>query len=184
MQKRHIQIGTKLNLFTVVDYDTTAGKYILQCSCGKTTKYNSAYIKKCLKNGKAQGCFECTKNLIRPNMRLKDFEGAKRNVFSNYKQAAKRRKYLFELSEEEFFKIIVQNCFYCNEPPNMTLRYKKRRSYDGFKFNGVDRINNIIGYTFKNCVPCCKICNNSKSTLSKQEWFEWLKKIVKHTVLI
>ncbi len=46
-----------------------------------------------------------------------------------------------------------------------------------FKYNGVDRIDNAIGYTKENCVPCCAICNNSKSTLSLKDWLEWIERI-------
>lgn len=49
--------------------------------------------------------------------------------------------------------------------------------YDEFKYNGVDRVDNSIGYTDDNCVSCCKICNNSKSALDLSEWKKWIEKV-------
>ena len=49
--------------------------------------------------------------------------------------------------------------------------------YGDFKYNGVDRVDNTIGYNNDNVVPCCKICNNSKATMTIEEWILWLQKI-------
>lgn len=42
-------------------------------------------------------------------------------------------------------------CYYCK---------MKDKKY----LNGIDRLNNSIGYMRNNTVPCCDICNNLKNT--------------------
>ena len=71
------------------------------------------------------------------------------------------------------------NCHYCGIEPNSTWFGTKRTivNTDGFKYNGIDRKDNTIGYTTENCVSCCKICNNSKNTLAEDEWLIWVKRI-------
>ena len=110
----------------------------------------------------------------------KDFSSIKNLIFKNYKGAAKRRGYVFELTHEQFLVIISSKCVYCGQDPHMTYRYGGPTSevdYTQFKYNGVDRVDNLEGYTIKNSVSCCKICNNSKNILSTEEWLNWIKRV-------
>jgi len=54
--------------------------------------------------------------------------------------------------------------------------------YSQFKYNGVDRVDNTVGYTLDNCVSCCKICNNSKATLTLDEWKDWIERVHKYLI--
>jgi hypothetical protein len=95
---------------------------------------------------------------------------------ADYMRSASRHTRKFELSEEQFFSLISQNCHYCGSEPRLIDRFSAR----GFRCNGVDRIDNSIGYIEGNCVPCCEICNMSKRTLSIDEWKAWLRQAYKH----
>jgi hypothetical protein len=66
--------------------------------------------------------------------------------YFDYSHSASVRKILFELSKEEFDQLTVQPCFYCQRPSGC----------------GVDRVDNNVGYTMKNCVACCSLCNKFK----------------------
>lgn len=44
---------------------------------------------------------------------------------------------------------------------------------------GLDRSNNLIGYTFHNSVPCCRICNYIKADLNVFEFISHVSNIVK-----
>ena len=66
----------------------------------------------------------------------------------------------------------------------MVYKYGRSKSdnkiydiYNDHKYNGVDRVDNSLGYIKENCVACCKICNNAKSTLSISEWQEWIIRV-------
>jgi hypothetical protein len=49
--------------------------------------------------------------------------------------------------------------------------------------NGVDRVENSLGYSVDNCVACCKICNWMKLTLSVDEFKAHVIKIARHMEL-
>lgn len=93
----------------------------------------------------------------------------------NFNNTNTKRKFkLWELSLEEFTKIIHSDCFYCGGKPskdNVWNKSGKRKTQEEeFYSNGIDRINSDKGYTIDNCVPCCKICNRMKSDLSLEEF--------------
>jgi hypothetical protein len=44
---------------------------------------------------------------------------------------------------------------------------------------GIDRINNEVGYSIKNSVPCCGVCNYMKRKFSKEEFINQAIKISK-----
>jgi len=83
-----------------------------------------------------------------------------------YKKSAKERGYEFNLSTEDFNKLLLENCHYCGKE----------------KSNGVDRKENSLGYFAENVVPCCKTCNFMKRDLSYREFKEHIKKIHSHLV--
>jgi len=40
-------------------------------------------------------------------------------------------------------------------------------------YQGIDRINNNVGYESGNCVPCCNICNRAKLNRDKNAFIQW-----------
>ena len=64
------------------------------------------------------------------------------------------------------------NCHYCGKPPN-----KSHRKCDTFLYNGLDRVDNSIGYIASNVVPCCYICNKMKGELPVEVFLEHLNNI-------
>jgi hypothetical protein len=62
------------------------------------------------------------------------------------KNEARKRNKGWSLTKEHYYKLTSLNCHYCLCPLNKT----------GI---GLDRLNNSIGYTADNVVPCCTICN-------------------------
>lgn len=81
-------------------------------------------------------------------------------LFYQCKRNASGRNLIFDLSESEFKEIIDRNCHYCDSKPS--LAYIPDRANGGYPHNGIDRINNLIGYEASNCVPCCNKCNRMK----------------------
>lgn len=86
--------------------------------------------------------------------------------FDDYKGNAKRRDKLFSLNKQEFFRIVLSNCFYCGKDNAM----------------GVDRIDSEVGYVIENCVPCCKYCNYAKNDMSTEDFLNHVKKIYEHLI--
>jgi hypothetical protein len=83
----------------------------------------------------------------RPCCRVKDRSPTSR--YSQAKTKAKQRDIDFSLTFEEFIAMISNPCTYCKGPLPVT----------GL---GMDRINEREGYSIKNCVPSCAICNSMK----------------------
>jgi hypothetical protein len=79
-----------------------------------------------------------------------------KGLFRMYKYSSQLRNLSFNLTLEEFAEIISVPCYYCGELQKA--------------FNGVDRVNNNEGYTLKNCVSCCKMCNQLKRAYSRESF--------------
>jgi hypothetical protein len=98
-----------------------------------------------------------------------------RQLMGHYKQSADRRNLNFSLTEEQFNILIKQECYYCGVAPNQI--YRPTRYESSLRYNGIDRSDNSSGYEFSNCVACCKNCNQMKSNLSKEEFFNSVLRI-------
>jgi len=100
-------------------------------------------------------------------------------TFLQYRSSAKQRNLFFDISFQEFATIIRQECFYCGEPSSRLLRFynQSNKKWEVVGRNGVDRIDNDIGYVLENCVPCCGICNTMKRTMTIEEFFRQISRI-------
>jgi len=75
--------------------------------------------------------------------------------------SAKSRKLHLSLTRDEIAKLITSPCNYCGRLSNYT-------SYKGC--NGIDRVDNSMGYELSNCVSCCIYCNVSKNNRSLEDF--------------
>lgn len=152
-------------------------KWIFLCDCGNT----KSMFKSRVVSGKTISCGCKTAELIAISnkKRLLPFgQVAINRVLEGYKYNAKKRNLTFELTRENFIKITTQNCFYCNMEPSNLCKAPNTQDQGDFIYNGVDRIDNTIGYTESNCVPCCKVCNFGKNNMSLHEFTAWINRIV------
>jgi hypothetical protein len=99
-------------------------------------------------------------------------------IYGGCKSNAKTRNLVFDLSKENFLKIVSQNCFYCNQEP-IESQFSKSANRSNIKFlhNGVDRLNSKVGYVIENCVPCCSMCNLMKNKFSVEDFINKVKQI-------
>ena len=81
-------------------------------------------------------------------------------------------------SKKEFRNFILQNCYYCGCNPETVHRCE--RTNGDFIHNGIDRMNNNIGYIIDNCVTCCSHCNKAKLNRDKEEYEKWVLKSAKY----
>ena len=94
--------------------------------------------------------------------------------YYEYIKNAANRGYTFNLTEEEFKVLARKDCNYCGNPPQPKLGLLEGEPL----FHGVDRVDNTIGYSVNNCVPCCGECNLAKSKLDVTEFLLKVKRIV------
>lgn len=85
--------------------------------------------------------------------------------YSNYIRSARDKNLDFEISQEDFDKIVKEPCHYCD--------VIQERG-----FNGIDRMASSIGYVTDNCVSCCKTCNYMKCSLSVDVFLKRIEHIL------
>lgn len=122
----------------------------------------------------------------RPNPSVVDLEKARAVRWSKhtkdhigtllviYQGSAKRRGVLFDISRTDFENLINLPCFYCGDPPKERTLTSHRAK---LVCNGIDRVDNSLGYVAGNCVTACKTCNVAKARLGQQEFINHCKKI-------
>ena|ERR1700676_4769652 len=86
--------------------------------------------------------------------------------FKVYKFSAKQKGLDFTISKSEFLGIILLPCVYC-----------------GCVSGGMDRVNNLKGYTQENAVPCCGFCNLMKKDHSIEKFLNQIRKIYSYSNL-
>ena len=138
------------------------------CDCGGTTNVRAGHLIR----GAIKSC-RCLLGEKRPK------NTAFNMLYSRYKRSSFRRKLEFTLSKSEFTAIVTQNCHYCGAFPTQKSLAKsgKYAAKDLFLYNGIDRINSLVGYTIENIVPCCGICNRAKYTMSYEDFKNWINSL-------
>jgi hypothetical protein len=108
-------------------------------------------------------------------------EGAFNRLLNTYKTRAIKKNIDFTLTREEFIYLTKQNCFYCGCEPSQHAPGPKR-AYGDYIYNGIDRLNNNVGYTKENSMPCCGFCNVAKNNYSKEEFLLKIKAIYNNII--
>ena len=160
--------GKKFGLLTVLErIENTPGgntRWRVRCDCGKETT-PSAYN---LKTGHTNSCGDRKHH----SATLPKGESAFRILFSDMRRGAGKRGYSWNLSNSYVRNITSMNCYYCDRIPSQSIN--RNDSNGAYIYNGIDRINNSIGYTEENTVPCCKDCNYAKRERSHGEFISWV----------
>ncbi len=91
----------------------------------------------------------------------------KRLKYRIYRRGARIRGLAFLLTYREVCVLFHTMCYYC-----------------GFlaegKLNGIDRFQNNLSYSRKNCRACCKKCNIMKSEWEYESWIMYIGHILAH----
>lgn len=176
--RKPVEVGTAYGKLTVLGRHGSRNghkTYECRCECGKESVVKGIH----LKNGhtKSCGCY-VREHTIKKNT-LPFGESSFRYLFSVYKRNAERRNLKFDISIEEFRILSQGDCYYCNIPPQMSVKRdtQSKLTNGSYFHNGVDRKDNSLGYSLQNCVSCCKICNRAKGTMSENDYFNWINLI-------
>jgi len=153
----------------------------------KATEIQNTLVRSCIKCTKdfdvfktrygkdSMHCLECAgKQAVHDKKREDRERNYKKERFGNleasYKYhitgSLKRGHGDFQLNFEEFQALVTSPCHYCN------LRKDDEA-------NGIDRVNNDLGYTKENCVPACWKCNRMKHFYHPEFFIEKCKIITK-----
>lgn len=136
-----------------------------KCDCGKIIKVTG----KDLRGGKDHcGC----QNYLPAGQAIRNAR------LADYKKRAVDLELIWGISDERFDELIHGNCHFCGVPPQQVARIKNCRGV--LVYNGIDRLNNSIGYVEGNAVSCCSVCNYMKRTMSSEAFIAHLRKIIQH----
>lgn len=137
------------------------------CDCGNVT-----WVPTCRLTGghtKSCGCFREEFRKLSPG------QSAKNDVLYGYKAAAEKRELVWNITEKEFSILTKGDCHYCGIKPSRT-RVNKRKN-GNYIYNGIDRVDNSIGYISENVVSCCSDCNWGKNDMTISEFLSWIEKL-------
>ena len=81
--------------------------------------------------------------------------GIYQTKYNSYSYGAESRGLVFDLNASQFMRLWGANCIYCGGT---------------IETIGIDRVDNLEGYTVDNSVPCCKRCNVIKMKLSSDDF--------------
>jgi phage pi2 protein 07 len=142
-----------------------------KCDCGKEKSINHYSL--CKEKTLSCGCLQREINIQKSHRPEAGFN----KVYRSYTHRARKEGKLFSLNPNDFFRLTQENCNYCNTPPSQISK-----TMTPFIYNGIDRIDSNLGYTIENCVPCCKICNYAKGSMTVEQFKVWIMKVFKNYV--
>ena len=99
-----------------------------------------------------------------------DYNGGA-SKYTEYKKRAHRKNLDFMLSQDMFNNLICKPCYICG----------KKSSSD--HMNGIDRIDNHIGYTLDNGIACCGGCNYMKRNYSLEDVFDKYQNVYTYNIM-
>lgn len=162
--KLTISPGDTFHRWKVIRRDTTRpsgnGKpvyWVVKCSCGNYGSVDTTS----LKSGNSQSCGCYQKELISGERISKERKHLNKK-FNQYRHGAIKRDYDFDLTIDDVEKLLNKKCHYCGN----------------INSDGIDRVNNNIGYNIDNCVPCCKTCNRAKNNMTYEEFMQWIDNLI------
>jgi hypothetical protein len=145
--------------------DSNAGYVLDNCvSCCKTCNYMKCSLS-------ADVFLKRIEHILTYNNKIngryfpEEFCDTDARSYNEYKKRANMKLLLFELTIEDYNTIINSQCYLCG-----------RKSYEKYK-NGIDRIDNNLGYTMNNVKSCCGSCNYIKKDMELIELFNKMTEI-------
>jgi len=179
-KKQEDLVGTKFGKLLVTGRSNRHGRTEWECLCdcgsSRTVRHTDLIV------GRVTMCSFESKLKSDLRTRKTNGESSWNRHFKVYQSSANKREIDFKLSKQEFMSITSKDCYHCGAKPRLINYTKKKLDPDwgNIRANGIDRLDNNMGYTANNCVPCCKPCNNSKLDQTQEEFCSWIKRAYEH----
>jgi hypothetical protein len=185
-------IGRKANLLTVIEeiFHPSNPKLHLvkcRCDCGNEKLIRRLGFKF---SAKSCGCLQKKAILITSlNNRTFGKAALSRQYYNHVHNATIRN--IIPLSKEKWNNIVLLPCYFCGEIDVRDVMRSHKKGVSKFQseyteeeklkyviaINGVDRLDNNLGYVDGNCVPCCGWCNTMKRNYTEKNFLEKITKI-------
>jgi hypothetical protein len=96
------------------------------------------------------------------------FPDAKCVSYASYRSRAEKKGLEFAITHDDYKSIIQMDCYLCGKKTTDT------------NTNGIDRVDNAVGYVSENCKACCKECNHMKNNFELEVLLSKLERIQEH----
>ena len=165
---RNQRFGRLVALRRAGKYRGVEYKWRCQCDCGNRVTVRIG----ALRNGHTQSCGCLNKEVTRARSIGNKFgyvhgRETQNSRIRSYKRAAKKRRFEWGLTTIAAYQLMESPCCYCGAGAP----------------NGIDRVDNKLGYTTTNVVPCCNMCNVAKNNHSLPEFLAWVQRVHSHSIL-
>ena len=187
------RIGLKYGRLTVIKYSGRDKRnkhlWLCKCECGN----EKVVVSDNLSSGKSNSC-GCLKKefLYNSGFQFRGIKNREDAVLKGQYSRLKRRHNKIDKNHkiidfDTFKKLSKSKCKYCGLKYSKTIKDRLSERSDGqklvdnaIKINGIDRLDNNIGYTKDNCVSCCKYCNFAKHTMSVEDFYKWIRRVYEY----
>lgn len=139
--------------------------WLFQCDCGGTSEIDIGTFL----SGRVRSC-GCRG--------YKEWESNFNTLYKETHWKAKKRGLEWRITKEQFKTLTSQNCSYCGRSPSNVHKHPKYRGQ--YIYNGIDRVDNSVGYIFENCVTCCEQCNRAKLAHTVSDFKSWVVNVYNH----
>ena len=160
--------------------------WLCRCDCGN----EKIVVSDNLSSGKSKSC-GClnAEFLAKKGNQFGLYENRQKAMlkvqYSHLKRRHSNNKMCGEVIDfETFVTLSKSKCTYCGleHSKEITDRANEKKqgkllSQEVLKVNGIDRVDSTMGYTKENSVTCCKTCNFAKHTMSKHDFYDWIKRV-------
>lgn len=159
--------------------------WLCRCQCGnEKTVPRPGLVNK---STQSCGCLHKEQSSInaaraREALILPNGEAGLNRLYDTYRRGAEARSLEFLLDKETFRLEVLKNCFYCGAEPAQSISSTNNTTSPKFIYNGLDRMDNQLGYTLENCVPACWPCNKLKKANNTEEFLDRVKRIYEHVI--
>lgn len=140
-----------------------ARKSKCRCDCGREIAVVNSHLT--TNHTQSCGCFHIDQISLSPG------EASDNLAVDRIKRGARVRNISWDLDDAYVRRLVGEPCYWCG-----VVRHNHH--HHNFRFNvrlgwnGLDRLNNNLGYVTGNVVPCCGPCNMMKRTLTVDEFIE------------
>lgn len=195
-KENHIDItGHRYNMLTVIEYSHTVNhspQWRCLCDCGKeclasSNNLRTGHKKSCghlMTNHSIKLGKERAKHILENGYSNANFG----KVYNEYKGRKPRKGTVrynrpareWHLTPDQAYNLFTGNCHYCGCKPCRVQSWKKSGTSPGvpdFVYNGIDRKDNLLGYTPENSVSCCTTCNFMKGEIDYDSFVEYVRRI-------
>ena len=167
-------VGQRFTRLTVLAYVSVEeakrqSVWLCKCDCGNEANVVGSYLTS--GNVKSCGCYHAirTRELFSGDpaeMRIT-------KILCDYRKRSRIKGHEFSLSRSRFAALLDLSCHYCGaEPSNILTNHGQE-----LRYQGIDRLDNDLGYVEGNVVPCCIVCNKMKKTMNYDEFISHVRRI-------